>query len=327
MSVALDWIRLAGGGILLFLGAEWFVAGASALALAIRVPQIIVGLTVVAYGTSAPEVIVGIEAALADHGEVALGNVIGSNIANIGLILGLTALIKPVAVDGSLRRREIPVLLISTLLVPGLLLDGAVAHWEGAGLLALACLYTAWMIRSARRSAGRLPRRSDEALLAPIAHFAGGERPAGLLPVGIKASIGLAILLVGGSWFVAGAVAVARGLGMSERIVGLTIVAIGTSLPELVTSLVAARRGHSDLALGNVLGSNIFNVLLCLGSAALVGQVGASLALVTVDLAALVFMTALVVLFTRRARTISRLEGGVALLAYVILMIITIVRG
>jgi cation:H+ antiporter len=327
MSMALEWLRLGGGAVLLYLGAGWFVTGASALALALRIPQIIVGLTVVAYGTSAPEVIVGIEAALSGHGEVALGNIIGSNIANIGLILGLTALVKPIAVDGSLRRRELPVLLASTALVPGLLLDGTVAHWEGAVLLALACLYTAWMIRATRKTAERPHGRSDEELLHPVAHFAGEGRRMSLVRVAAKAALGLAILLFGGSWFVAGAVAVAQGLGMSERIVGLTIVAMGTSLPELVTSLVAAHRGHSDLALGNVVGSNIFNVLLCLGSAAVFGRVGGSIAVIGVDLVALGFMTALVVLLTRRVRRISRFEGGVALLAYAVMMAITIVRG
>jgi cation:H+ antiporter len=327
MSTTFDWLRLSVGAFLLYFGADWFVTGASALALALRIPQIIVGLTVVAYGTSAPEVIVGIEAALSGHGEVALGNVIGSNIANIGLIFGLTALVKPIAVHGSLWRRELPVLVISTVLVPGLLLDGVVARSEGAVLLALACLYTAWMVRSARREAGGPPEGSDTALLDPVAHFAGGVRHTSLARAAAKAAMGLAILLLGGSWFVTGAVAVAESLGMSERIVGLTIVAIGTSLPELVTSLVAAHRGHSDLALGNVIGSNIFNVLLCLGSAALFGGVGAPLPLIAPDLVGLGFVTALLVLFTRRPRRISRLEGGLALLAYAIMMAITLVRG
>jgi cation:H+ antiporter len=325
MSMGLDWVRLIGGALLLYRGAEWLVAGASALAIAIRIPQIIIGLTVVAYGTSAPEVIVGMEAALADHGAVALGNVIGSNIANIGLILGLTTIVKPITVDGSLRRRELPVLAISTLLVPVVLTDGLVARWEGAGLLLLACLYTAWMVHSTRSA--RLRAGADARLPDPVVHFAGTSTSMSLFRVSVKAAAGLSILLLGGNWFVAGAVAVARELGMSERIVGLTVVAVGTSLPELVTSLVAARRGHSDLALGNVLGSNIFNVFLCLGSAALVGSVEASLEAVATDVAALLFMTAALVWLTRRARRISRPEGVLLFLAYLILMSITLLRG
>ena len=130
-----EWIQLAGGALLLYFGAERFVGGASALAHALRIPQILVGLTVVAYGTSAPEIIVGVQAASAGHGQVALGNVIGSNIANIGLILGIAALVKPARVDGALRRRELPVLIASTALLPLLLLDGSVSRWEAGGCL------------------------------------------------------------------------------------------------------------------------------------------------------------------------------------------------
>ena len=145
-----DWAPLVLGGLLLYFGAEWFVGGASALALALRVPQLLVGLTVVAYGTSAPEIIVGIEAAGAGHGDVALGNVIGSNIANIGLILGVAALIRPARVDRALRRRELPILLLSTAVLPLLLLDGLISRLESGALLVAAITYTAWMIRAAR---------------------------------------------------------------------------------------------------------------------------------------------------------------------------------
>lgn len=137
-----EWTYLVAGGLLLYFGAAWFVGGASSLALSLRVPQLLVGLTVVAYGTSAPEVIVGVQAAKTGHGDVALGNVIGSNIANIGLILGLAAIVRPARVDGSLRMREVPVLLASALLVPLLLFDGRVTKWEGAGLLVTALAYT-----------------------------------------------------------------------------------------------------------------------------------------------------------------------------------------
>ena len=327
MSMLLDWARLAAGAILLYLGAEWFVAGASALAIAIRIPKIIIGLTVVAYGTSAPEVIVGVEAALANHGAVALGNVIGSNIANIGLILGASALAKPLVVDTSLRRRELPVLAASTVLLFLLLLDGVVTRWEGAGLLFLACLYTGWMIRATRRATVGRGAQPGMELPDSVVHLAGGAQARGLLRLSAKTVVGLSLLLLGGSWFVAGAVAAARELHMSERVVGLTIVAVGTSLPELVTSLVAVRRGHTDLALGNVFGSNIFNVLLCLGSAALVRSMAAPLTAVAVDLSALGFMTALLAFFIWQGRSISRRMGACALAAYLILMAITLLRG
>jgi cation:H+ antiporter len=322
--MTLAWARLIAGGLLVYLGAEWFVAGASALALALRVPQLIVGLTVVAYGTSAPEAIVGIQAARAGHGAVALGNVLGSNIANIGLILGLTALVRPIRVEGSLRRRELPVLALSTLLVFGLLWDGMVARWEAGLLVVLACAYSAWMIHTSRRS-GAMPAQA--AVLESMPAARAPVKRTYVLRASLKATIGLLVLLAGGSWFVDGAVAIARGLGISERIVGLTIVAIGTSLPELVTSLVAARKGHADLALGNVIGSNIFNVLLCLGSAALVGRVGAPMAAIAPDLTALAFMTLLAIVYVRGPRSITRMEGALALACYLAVMAVAIVRG
>lgn len=322
-----EWLQLAGGGLLLYFGAEWFVGGASALALSLRIPQILVGLTVVAYGTSAPEVIVGVQAAIAGHGDVALGNVIGSSIANVGLILGIAALLKPARVDGALRLRELPVLLVSTALVPLMLLDGAVSRWDGMILLAGAVGYTAWMARAARTASRLATAKAETHLTAELADAAGAPRQGGTGRALGTAAVGLGVLLVGGTWFVKGAVSVAHALGMSERLVGLTIVAIGTSLPELVTSVIAARRGHSDIAVGNVVGSNIFNVLLCLGAAAAVSPVMGSPAALAVDLGALGLMTVLAAVFIRTQRTITRMEGAVALALYVAFTVITVVRG
>jgi cation:H+ antiporter len=322
-----EWLQLIGGGLLLYFGAEWFVGGASALALALRVPQILVGLTVVAYGTSAPEIIVGVQAASAGHGEVALGNVIGSNIANVGLILGIAALIRPARVDGALRRRELPVLVASTAVMPLLLLDGVVSRWEAGGLLLVAVGYTGWMIHAARSAASVAAARADAKTAGEAADAAGAPKPVGTLRAALTAAVGLGVLLVGGHIFVDGAVSVARVLGMSDRLVGLTIVAVGTSLPELITSVIAARRGHSDLAVGNVVGSNIFNTFLCLGAAGLAGSVGAPLYTLGVDLVALVVMTGLAAAFIRTERTISRLEGGVAATLYAVFTALTVVRG
>lgn len=315
------------GGALLYFGAEWFVSGASALALALRVPQLIVGLTVVAYGTSAPEVIVGVQAAQALHGDVALGNVIGSNIANIGLILGLAALVRPASVDGALSRRELPVLLASTAVVPLVLVDGAISPIEAVALLAVAVGYTLWMIRAARAGASVAAATADAQATEEAAHAAGGTRPRGAAKAALFVALGLGVLLAGGQLFIRGAVGAAQLLGMSERLVGLTIVAVGTSLPELVTSLLAARRGHSDLAIGNVVGSNIFNVFLCLGASALAGPVGAPLRGLWLDVGALVVMTLLVAVYIRRERTISRLEGAVALGAYACFLALSVARG
>lgn len=318
---------LLGGGLLLYFGAEWFVGGASGLALKLRVPQILVGLTVVAYGTSAPEIIVGVQAARAGNGEVALGNVIGSNIANIGLILGVAAVVRPARVDGALSRRELPVLLASTAAIPLVLLDGAVSRWEACGLLLVAAAYTAWMIRAARIGPALAEARADASTALEAADVAGAPRPAGTLHAAATAAVGLVVMLVGGSLFVRGAVSFAHAHGMSDRLVGLTVVAVGTSLPELVTSVIAARRGHSDIAVGNVLGSNIFNTFLCLGAAGLAGAVRAPLATLGFELAALVVMTGVAAVFIRSERTVSRLEGAVALALYFGFMVITVVRG
>lgn len=321
------WLQLVGGGLLLYLGAEWFVGGASALALALRVPQILVGLTVVAYGTSAPEIVVGVQAASTDHGEVALGNVIGSNIANIGLILGIAALIRPARVDRALRRRELPMLVVSTAIMPLLLLDGVLSRWEAGGLLLVAVGYTGFMVHAARSAASVAVAVADAEMEGEAADAAGAPRPVGTVRATLTVAVGLGVLLAGGQVFVDGAVSVARALGMSDRLVGLTIVAVGTSLPELVTTVIAARRGHSDLAVGNVVGSNIFNTFLCLGAAGLAGRVGAPLHTLGVDLIALVAMTGLAVTFIRTERTISRLEGAVAVALYTAFTVFTIVRG
>ncbi len=327
MSLLKDWLELAGGGALLYFGAEWFVAGASALALALRVPQILVGLTVVAYGTSLPEIIVGVQAARTGHGDVAFGNVVGSNIANIGLILGTAALIRPARVDGTLRRRELPILIVCSLVLPFLLTDGVIGPWESRGLLVAAFLYTAWMVREARSASTLAMVNVDAAALGEAADAAGAPTPRGSLRAAAVGTAGLGVLLVGGNLFVDGSVSVARLLGMSDRLVGLTIVAVGTSLPELVTSVIAARRDHSDIAIGNVVGSNIFNVLLCLGAAGLAGPLTVRLQAVGFDLVALIAMTAIAALFIRTERFITRAEGGVALGLYVVYAAITIAKG
>lgn len=320
-------LHLVGGGVLLYFGAQWLVAGAAALALALRIPQLIVGLTVVAYGTSMPEIIVSVQAALAGHPTVAIGNVLGSNIANIGLILGVAALIAPARVDAALRTRELPVLLAATALVPATLIDGTISRIEGAVLLACGILYTTWMIRAARSRAEVATAQADAIVSRDAADAAGAPQARGAGHSALIALFGLGVLLVGGSLFGDGAVAVAYSLGMSERLVGLTVVAVGTSLPELITGVVAARRGHSDLAIGNVVGANIFNVFLCLGSASLVGNVAAPLSEIAIDLVALGAMTAVGVVLIRSQRTISRREGAVAVGLYVLFLATSIARG
>jgi cation:H+ antiporter len=321
------WIELLGGGVLLYFGAEWLVGGASALALALRVAPLLVGLTVVAYGTSAPEVIVGIQAAAAGHGGIAFGNVVGSNIANIGLILGVSVLVRPARVSGQLRRRELPVLLASALLLPLLFFDGAVSIWEAILLLVAAAAYTGSMVAQSLRSAPeRREARRETRIASDVADLAGAPASRGPLRSAVVTAAGLLVLVLGGHLFIDGAVNLAQILGVSDRVVGLTVVAVGTSIPELVTSVVASWRGHSDIAVGNVVGSNIFNVLLCLGAAALAGTVRANLRDVALDITVLILMTGLVVLFLRSERRVSRMEGAIALGSYVAFTVFVVLR-
>jgi cation:H+ antiporter len=308
--IDLFWL-LAGGG-LLYLGAEWLVSGASGLALSLRVPQLLIGLTVVAYGTSAPEVVVGIRAASTGAGDVALGNVIGSNIANLGLILGIAVLVRPARGSGSLRARELPLLLATALALPLVLLDGRVERWEAFVLVVAALAYTLWMVRSAKTGGLVEEARAVE----DATGGAGGPVARGRWRQAAVAAVGLGLLLLGGGLFVDAATALARTWGMSERVVGLTIVAVGTSLPELATSVIAAARGHSDIAVGNVVGSNIFNVLLCLGTAGLTAELASPLERVGVDLAVLAGISLLGLVFMRSARRMARWEGGVLLAGY-----------
>lgn len=313
----LDVLVLLGAGVALYFGAEWLVGGASALALSFRLPQLLVGLTVVAYGTSAPEIAVGIQAALAGRGDVALGNAIGSNIANIGLILGFSVLVQPARVDGALRRRELPLLALATLALPLLVWDGAVSRLEGALLVLAAILYTVVVVRTARSDLERAEAEAAATATAEAADAAGAPTPRGRLASLAVAVVGLVVLLYGGHYFVESATRIALGLGVSERVVGLTIVAVGTSLPELATSLIAASRGHSDIAVGNVVGSNIFNVLVCLGGAGLVAPFSGISSAFVVDIVVVLGFTVLALVFLRAQRVIPRWEGALLFAGYV----------
>jgi cation:H+ antiporter len=290
------------GGLLLYYGAEWFVRGAAGLALKLGVRPMLIGLTVVSYGTSAPELAVSMLAAAEGKSEIALGNVVGSNIANVGMILGVTALIAPPRTDGRLIFRELVVLLLATLLLPLLLLDGVIDRTEGLAYCTGALLFTVLVIRWSR---GR-PTDLEDA--TPGHH---GKGRLALLTV-----FGLAVLLGGGQCFVDGAVAVAQWLGMSDRVIGLTVVAFGTSVPELAASLVAAMRGHSEIAIGNVVGSNIFNLLLILGATSVVFPITGSLTDARVDLAVMGSLTLLLLIVLRTQRRIQRWEGGLMLATY-----------
>ena len=249
----------------LVLGAELLVRGASRLALSIGISPLVVGLTVVAFGTSAPELAVSVQSAWSGQVDIAIGNVVGSNILNILAILGLSALIVPLVVHQQVVRQEVPILIAASLLMWWFAADGAVGRTGGAVFFLLLVFYTVFVIRQSRRETA--------AVRAEYAQEIVGEEPDGwdrhwavqvLLVVG-----GLALLVLGARWLVDASVAFARYLGVSELVIGLTIVAAGTSLPEVATSVLAAVRGERDIAVGNAIGSNLFNILAVLGASAL----------------------------------------------------------
>ncbi|MCW1916332.1 calcium/sodium antiporter [Luteolibacter sp. GHJ8] len=293
----------------LFLGAELLVRGGSSLALKLGLTPLVVGLTVVAYGTSTPELLVSLKAAFAGNPDIAIGNVVGSNIFNIAVILGLSALVLPIKTNLQVLKWDAPLVVLATLLVPLTFLDGVVSSFEGACLVLAALLYTWWAIRLARR---------DERL-GHEAHVDVPEirrRPSVVLDL-LKIVAGLAVLAFSSRILVENAVVVAKIAGLSDTVIGLTIIAAGTSMPELATSMVAALRGQSDIALGNVLGSSLFNLFFVLGGAAVVAPVSTS-GLQIFDLVALAVITTLMLPFLFTGRSLNRVEGGILFLSYLI---------
>ena len=269
----MTFVYLIGGLILLVAGAESLVRGASRLAARFGIPPLIIGLTVVAFGTSAPETAVSVQAALSGSGDIAVGNVIGSNIANVLLILGLSALIAPLVVSRQLVRLDVPVMIVAGLLAFGLAWNGAISRLDGALLLACLIGYTLFLVIAARREKSR--NGVDEFTREYAADAS--ERPLAWVVQLLMVLLGLALLVGGSNLLIEGAVSLARALGLSELVIGLTVIAVGTSMPELATSLLAVYRGERDIAVGNVVGSCIFNLLLVLGAGAAVSPEGLSI--------------------------------------------------
>jgi cation:H+ antiporter len=256
-------LLLAVGLAILMFGAELLVRGAAALAASLGISALVVGLTVVAFGTSAPELAVSVLAAWKGQGGIALGNVVGSNICNILLILGLSAAVAPLVVARQVVRLEVPIMIGTSLLLILFALDGAIVRWEGGVLFAGVIGYTFWTIRRSRRE---LRDQAEPDAAAPST--------SGLTRQLAEIIGGLALLGSGSKLLVDSAVTIARYLGVSDLVIGLTIIALGTSLPELATSVLASWRGQRDIAVGNVVGSNIFNILSVLGLTALVAPAG-----------------------------------------------------
>jgi len=292
----------------LVVGAEALVRGASRLAVSWGISPLVVGLTVVAFGTSAPEMAVSVGAALAGSSDLAIGNVVGSNIANVMLILGLSALIAPLLVHEQIIRQEIPIMIGASLVVVAMALDGNIGRVEAALLFAGVVAYTVFLVVQSRRASKDV--EDEFASEIPTSTWDRHWGVQTLLVVG-----GLGLLVLGADWLVGAAVAFAKVLGVSDLVIGLTVVAVGTSMPEIATSLIAALRGQRDIAVGNVVGSNIFNLLAVLGAAGVVSAGGLAVpdAARNFDLWVMlaVAFACLPILLT--GREIARWEGGLFL--------------
>jgi cation:H+ antiporter len=310
-----DLILVAVGLVGLFFGGDWLVKGAARLATALGVSSLVVGLTVVAVGTSLPELLVSISAALQGTNGIVLGNVLGSNIANIGLILGVTALILPIGVHWKLLIREIPIMIAASVLALLLALDGSLSLVDGVVLMIGFGVFSLILLRTGV---------SEEAEIAPeLSEFEAeqGITAKTTIPVEVgRVVVGLVLLIVGAQFLIQGAVGIARAAGISELLIGLTLVAVGTSLPELATSVIAAIRKESDIAIGNVIGSNIANLFIILGLTAVIRPVPVAETilrteyLVMIGFAVAVFPLAL-------SRTIGRKEGALLLIAYTVFVV------
>ena len=334
MNIFLAILALVGGFVLLIKGADWFVEGSSSVAKLLKVPTIIIGLTVVALGTSLPEASVSISSALAGKNAMAISNVVGSNLFNTLVVLGASALIVPVCVQPGSVKKEIPFSILCTFALLGSLFLGynkaipaddvhatvventyTLTRVGGLVLIALFAFYMYWQISAAMkaRKLGELEEEEDVKIMSP-------------LKSAIAIVVGVACIIIGGKLVVYGASEIAAKFGMSENLIGMTIVAIGTSLPELVTSMVAAKKGESDIALGNVIGSNIFNIIFILGFSCLVSPITVGMEAI-IDTAFSIVITLVGLVFAATKLKFERWEGGVFVGTYVVYLTYMILRA
>lgn len=326
MNILLNVVLLLVGFVALIKGADFFVEGSAAVAKKLHVPGVIIGLTIVAMGTSAPELAVSISAGLTGSNEIAISNVIGSNIFNLIVVLGVCAVMAPVAVDKSIMKRDFPFSIAITLLLAVFISDmiltgksvitdtqaraGGISRWEALIIIILFAVYILITVRSAIKN-----RQTQQEEIEDMS--------------GIKCAVyilgGIAAVVIGGQLVVNSAREIALFCGMSETLVGLTIVAIGTSLPELVTSIVASSKGQNGMAVGNVVGSNIFNILLILGVSSFIHPISAGM-FSLIDICILLVMNVCVFIFATTGKKINRYEGAAMVLMYVAYTAYAIIR-
>jgi cation:H+ antiporter len=307
MTNTLPWLAVLAGFAGLIWSADRFIDGSAAIANNFGIPKLLIGLTVVAFGTSAPEVVVSISASLRGAGEIAIGNAIGSNLANIGLVLGITTLVAPLTFKSYILRQEIPIMLAVMGVAGWFLYNGELSRTEGILLVSLMIPLLVWLFYSKKQH----PEEEDD-----IASMS-------MLSAGLWFGIGLALLVTSAEILVWGATSIAKGFGISPLVIGLTVVAIGTSLPELAASVMSTLKGHYDIAIGNVIGSNIFNLLLVAGIPAIIQPLSMTSDVFHRDYASMMVLTAalcglmLAALLIRKNSTLGRLSGIMLLMLYV----------
>ena len=295
-------LSLAGGIIALYAGAELLIFGGASLAYRLGIPLVVIGLVIVGYGTGMPELIVTLQAGFEGRGDIAIGNVIGSNIANIGLILGVASLIQPAKANKRLIRFDVPILFVVTLAFSMFLFwNGSIGPLKGCLLILGLIVYTVWAVRH------------GEAI--PKEQLNAAKTRSSFYDVILIAS-GFAILFVGGRLFLHGSVAVAKIFGISDAVIGLTIVAFGTSLPELATCVIAGARQHGEIVLGNIIGSNIFNILAIVGVAAIITPISFT-EIDWIDYSAMLALVVILAIQIQRNQMVSRIAGVFYLLFYV----------
>ena len=308
MEMFFQLLLLVLGFVFLVKGSDWFVDGAAGIATKFGIPQLIVGLTIVAMGTSAPEAAVSITAAMNGSADITIGNIVGSNILNVLIILGLSAVVFPLTVDKDTIKFDIPVTIFATLLLIFLGKDGNVTRIDGIILLVVFVTYLLILIRKAKKSQAQ----NTEVVSEENAD----EKPKSMIMLLVMILGGLAMVIFGSRFVVISASFIARQFGLSERFIGLTIVALGTSLPELFTSVVAASKKNCDIAIGNIIGSNLFNILFVVGLSSLIIPVPFASAFRIDSLIALVSVVALL-LFCLPKKRLSRFAGAIFLISYV----------
>lgn len=299
------------GLLLLIWSADRFVDGAAATARHFGMPQLLIGIVIIGFGTSAPEMIVSAFSALNGNPGIALGNAYGSNITNIGLILGLTALVLPLAVNSQVLKQELPVLIFVTALSAFLIMDGDVLRLDAWILLGIFFIYMGWTIWTGLRN-------RDDSLVHDVKEELQEQEYMSLAKALMWVVIGLALLMGSSQLLVWGAVEIARYFGVSDLVVGLTIVAVGTSLPELASSIAAARKNEVDLAVGNIIGSNLFNTLAVVGLAGAIAPMQIEQEVFTRDMPVMSVLTVLLLVFGfGKKGQINRVKGLILLLAYI----------